>query len=334
MQSQPAQQSRSHTVADRLRALFGKNSVLGTNLTLLVTLGVMLVVFSITSPYFLQVDNLMNIARSVAIIGIVAVGETIVLISGGIDMSIAAVMAMSGLFAAVAVRSGMPFFVGFLAALLAGLIVGLVNGLIITRMRINPLIATLATGMIVRGLAYVGSSGYTLTVTTPGFSDLGRGRMMDVVPYPVILLGITYIGADLFLRRSLGGRYVYSIGGNPVACRLAGIDVDRWRILFYVLGGVFAAYGGYVLSSLVGASMGNAALGVELDIIAGVVLGGASLAGGEGTIIGTLLGILVLGTLTNGLIMLNVSAFWQMVARGVVLLLAVLLDSWRTGGYR
>jgi ribose transport system permease protein len=331
--TQPGESGAS--TASTVRGLVGKTSRrLGGNVTLLITLGVMIAVFSLSAEYFLQLDNLLNIARSISIVGIVAVGETIVLISGGIDMSIAAVMAMAGLAAAVLVRAGLPFGVAFGAALATGLLVGSINGFIVTKLHINPLITTLAIGMIVRGLAYVAAGGATLTVPVKGFSDLGRGRLGGIVPYPVIILAIVYLLAHILLTRTILGRNVYAIGGNSIACRLAGINVDRWRVLFYALGGLFAGFGGYMLSSLVGSSMGNAAIGSELSVIAGVVLGGASLAGGEGTMIGTLLGILVLGTLTNGLIMLNVSTYWQQVASGVVLLLAVLLDAWRTGGYR
>jgi ribose transport system permease protein len=323
------------STASTVRGLVGKTSRrLGGNVTLLITLGVMIAVFSLSAEYFLQLDNLLNIARSISIVGIVAVGETIVLISGGVDLSIAAVMAMAGLVAAVVARAGLPFGLAFGAALACGLFIGAINGFIVTKLHINPLITTLATGMIVRGLAYVAAGGATLTVPVKGFSDLGRGRLGGIVPYPVIILAIVYLFAHILLTRTILGRNVYAIGGNSIACRLAGINVDRWRVLFYALGGLFAGFGGYMLSSLVGASMGNAAIGSELSVIAGVVLGGASLAGGEGTMIGTLLGILVLGTLTNGLIMLNVSTYWQQVASGVVLLLAVLLDAWRTGGYR
>ena len=331
--TQPGESGASTATA--VKGLVGRTSRrLGNNLTLLITLGIMIVVFSLSAEYFLQLDNLLNIARSISIIGIVAVGETIVLISGGIDMSIAAVMAMAGLAAGVLARAGLPFGLAFAAALAVGLFVGSINGFIVTKLHINPLITTLAIGMIVRGLAYVAAGGATLTVPVKGFSELGRGRLGGIVPYPVIILVIVYVFAHILLTRTILGRNVYAIGGNSIACRLAGINVDRWRILFYALGGLFAGFGGYMLSSLVGASMGNAAIGSELNVIAGVVLGGASLAGGEGTMIGTLLGSLVLGTLTNGLIMLNVSTYWQQVAVGVVLLLAVLLDAWRTGGYR
>jgi ribose transport system permease protein len=313
------------------RALKGKN---GANLTLLFTLIIMLLFFSAASPYFLTVTNLFNITRAIAITGIVAVGETIVLIGGGIDLSVSAVMAASGMAAAVAIRAGAPFGLGFATALLLGLGVGLINGLIITKIRINPLITTLGMGMIVRGFTYIGYSGGTLTVPAEGFTELGRGRLFDVIPYPVIILLVVYFAMHIILTRTLPGRMVYAIGGNPIACRLAGINVDRWRLVFYSTGGLFAGFGGYMLSSLVGSAMANAAIGAELDIIAGVILGGASLLGGEGNLIGTFLGILVLGTLTNGLIMLNVQVFWQQVARGTALMLALFIDSWRSGGYR
>lgn len=334
--TQEAQDRQPVGVIHRFRAWF---TGMGGNIPLIITLGGMVIIFSILSPHFLQFDNIMNIVRSVSITGIVAVGTTIVLISGGIDLSIAAVMALTGLAAAVVLRTEqlpviLAIALGFLAALATGSFIGLINGMIVTKMRINPLITTLAMGMIVRGLAYVGTGGYTLTVPMQEFTVIGRGRLLDFVPYAAILLIVTMTLAYIFLSRTLAGRYVYSIGGNPVACRLAGINVDRWRVIFYVLGGLFAGFGGFLFSSLIGAAMGNAAVGAELNIIAAVILGGASLTGGEGAITGTLLGVLILGTLTNGLIMLNVSSFWQMVAQGLVLLTAVLIDALRSGGYR
>jgi ribose transport system permease protein len=313
------------------RAFKGKN---GANLTLLFTLIIMLLVFSSLSQYFFTVRNLFNIMRSIAITGVAAVGATIVLVGGGIDLSVAAVMAASGMGAALAIRSGLPFGIAFIIALILGLSVGLINGLIITKIRINPLITTLGMGMIVRGFTYIGYSGGTLTVPNEGFSELGRGRFLDVVPYPVIILFIVYFGMNIILTRTIFGRMIYAIGGNPIACRLAGLNVDRWRLVFYGIGGLFAGFAGYMLASLVGSAMANAAIGAELDIIAAVILGGASLLGGEGNLIGTFLGTMVLGTLTNGLIMINVPVFWQMVARGSALMLALFIDSWRAGGYR
>jgi ribose transport system permease protein len=313
------------------RLLRGQN---GANLTLLFTLVLMMFLFSIQSEYFLTVKNILSITRAIAITGVVAAGETIVLIGGGIDLSVASIMAACGMAAAFALRSGYSFGAAILFALIIGTFVGLINGLIITKIRINPLITTLGVGQIVRGITYLSYAGGTLTVPIEGFSELGRGRFLDVIPYSAIVLLAVYIILHLLLTRSLLGRMVYGIGGNPIACRLAGINVDRWRLVFYCIGGLFAGLGGYILTSLSGSAVGGAAIGAELDIISAVILGGASLAGGEGNMIGTFLGALVLGTLSNGLVMMNVPVFWQQVAGGTVLLIALFIDSWRSGGYR
>lgn len=306
----------------------------GSNITLLLTMAAMAFIFSVLAPNFLKLDNMMNIARSIAIIGVVAIGETFVLIAGGIDLSITSVMAAAGMAAAVAIRAGAPLWVGVLIAIGVGAMVGLINGLIVTKIHINPFITTLATSQIVRGAAYISSAGHTLTVPVEGFTELGRGRWMDIIPYPVFILIAFFIIAHFFLSKTLAGRYIYAIGGNSEACRLAGIKVDRWRLVFYSICGITAGFAGYMFSSLVGSAMGNAALGTEMSIISGVILGGASLAGGEGTIIGSFLGVLLLGMLTNGLIQLNVPSFWQMVASGLVLMISLFIDSWRSGGYR
>ncbi len=306
----------------------------GASITLLLTLTAMIFIFSMLAPNFFKLDNVLNIARSIAITGVVAIGETFVIISGGIDLSVTAIMASAGMAAAVAIRAGAPLWVGILIAITLGAIVGVINGLIVTKVRINPFITTLAISQIVRGLAYISSAGHTLTVPGEGFTTLGRGRWMDIIPYPVFILVGFYIIAHIFLSKSLAGRYIYAIGGNSEACRLAGINVDRWRLIFYSICGVTAGFAGYMFSSLVGSAMGNAALGAEMNVISGVILGGASLSGGEGTISGSFLGILLLGTLTNGLIQLNVPSFWQMVASGTVLMISLFIDSWRSGGYR
>lgn len=314
-----------------VRALKGEY---GANITLLLTLIVTTFVFSMLAPNFFKLNNMLNIARSIAITGVVAIGETFVIIAGGIDLSVTAIMAAAGMAAAVALRAGVPLWVGVVIAIAVGAAVGLINGLIVTKIRINPFITTLGTSQIVRGLAYISSAGHTLTVPVEGFSILGRGRWLDIIPYPVFILIGFFIIAHFFLSKTLAGRYIYAIGGNSEACRLAGINVDRWRLIFYSVCGVTAGFAGYMLASLVGSAQGNAALGAEMNVISGVILGGASLAGGEGTISGSFLGILLLGTLTNGLIQLNVPSFWQMVASGTVLMLSLFIDSWRSGGYK
>jgi ribose transport system permease protein len=295
----------------------------------------MIVAFTLLSPYFLQLNNMMNIARSISINGIAAAGETMVLISGGLDLSVASVMAASGMIvSSLIMNAGWAVGPARVAAMGFGLLVGLSNGLIITKARINPLITTLATGFIIRGAGYVASNGRTLGVIKEGYSELGRGRLLDAVPFPVIGLMLVYLLVYFVMQYTRLGHYIYAIGGNPVACRVSGINVDRWRISIYALCGMIAGTAGVLLSSLTGSGIPNAAIGSELVIIAGVILGGVSLSGGIGRVEGTLLGVLILGTLTNGLIMLNVQSYWQIIAQGGVLLTAVLIDTWRTGGYR
>jgi len=300
-----------------------------------VTLGGLVVLFSILSPYFLQFDNMMNITRSVSIVGITAAGETMVLISGGLDLSVASVMAASGMItSALIMHSGWAIEPARLAGVGFGIAVGLINGLIVTKGRINPLITTLSTGFIIRGLGYIASNGQTLGVIKPGYAEMGRGRLFEAVPYPVLCLVITYTVVYFIMGYTKLGHYIYAIGGNAAACRVSGINVDRWRLTTYALCGAIAGFAGVLLSSLTGSGIPNAAIGSELVIIAGVILGGVSLSGGRGRVEGTLLGVLILGTLTNGLIMLNVQSYWHTVAQGGVLLSAVLIDAWRTGGYR
>jgi ribose/xylose/arabinose/galactoside ABC-type transport system permease subunit len=309
--------------------------MLGGNLYLVVTLAALLVVFSILAPYFLQLTNMMNIARSVSINGIAAAGETMVLVSGGLDLSVGSVMAASGMVvSSLIMNAGWPALPARLVAISFGLGIGLINGLIITRARINPLITTLATGFIIRGAGYVASGGRTLGVIQEGYAELGRGRFLGIVPYPVIALAVVYIIVYVVMRHLKLGQYAYAIGGNANACRVSGIDVDRWRLVIYGLCGMIGGLSGVLLSSLTGSGIPDVAGGSEMLVIAGAILGGISLSGGRGRIEGTLLGVLILGTLNNGLIMLNVRSYWQTIAQGGVLLLAVLIDAWRTGGYR
>jgi ribose transport system permease protein len=310
-------------------------NLLGGSLYLVITLAALLIAFSILSPYFFQVSNLMNIARSVSITGITAAGETMVLVSGGIDLSVGSVMAASGMVvSSLIMNAGWPTMAARLAAVAFGLAVGLVNGLVISKGRINPLITTLATGFIIRGAGYVASNGRTLGVIREGYTALGRGRLLDVVPYPVLALLVIYAVVYFVLGYLKLGQYMYAIGGNAAACRVSGINVDRWRLAIYALCGTIAGISGVILSSQTGSGIPDVSVGVEMVIIAGVILGGTSLSGGRGRIEGTLLGVLIMGTLTNGLIMLNVRSYWQTIAQGGILLMAVLIDAWRTGGYR
>jgi ribose/xylose/arabinose/galactoside ABC-type transport system permease subunit len=287
-----------------------------------------LVFFSIRSPYFLDADNFRNIGRAMAIVGIAAVGETIVIISGGFDLSVGSTMAAAGMLSGWLVNDGESIWLAFALALVLGLVVGLANGSIVSYARINPLIATLATLAIVRGLCFVISGGEDLVISNGRYLDLGTGALATI-PITVVILLATFLVVGAVMPRSLFGRYAYAIGSNARAARLAGVPVSRWRLAFYATCGVLAAVAGLVTVARTGTAQPSANLGIELDVITAVILGGTSLTGGRGRLAGTFLGLLVIATLNNGLILISVEAYWQQVVKGVILLVAVFWDELR-----
>ncbi|MGH2379622.1 MAG: ABC transporter permease [Candidatus Limnocylindria bacterium] len=292
-----------------------------------------MILFSVLSPFFLSVQNTFNIGRAVAVTLIVASGTTIALISGAIDLSIAAVMDLAGVITGTLSISGVPAPLAILIGLLAGTSVGVFNGIIVTRFRINPIIATLASAGIVRGIAFLITSGQSKALADPAFQLIGRSNLFGI-PGSLIIATIVAVITYIVLRRTVFGRMVYAIGGNPVASALAGINIDRWRMLFFMASSFSAALAGIVLLSRLGTVIPTAAAGTELNTIAAVILGGTSLAGGAGAIQGTVVGVLILGTLQNGQTLLNIDAYWQAIVAGIVLILAVAADRLRTGGYR
>jgi ribose/xylose/arabinose/galactoside ABC-type transport system permease subunit len=308
----------------RRYASHGQDASLGL-LAMLIVLSLLL---AVVSPYFLTATNLLNIGRGIAIVGIVAVGETIVIISGGFDLSVGSTMAAAGMAAGYLVTQGIPLPIAFAAALAIGAGVGLANGTIISYARINPLIATLATLAVVRGLSYVISGGRELVVSDDAFLELGVGTFLGV-PYIVLLLVATFVVFAWAMPRTLFGRYAYAIGSSAKAAQRAGVPVARWRIAYYVTIGILAALAGLVFVARTGNAQPSAALGIELDVITAVILGGTSLTGGRGRLMGTFLGLLLLGVVNNGLILAGVPAFWQQVVKGGILLLAVLYDELR-----
>ena len=302
----------------------GRDNSLG----LLAILILLAAILSIASPYFLTATNLLNIGRGIAVVGIVAVGETIVIIAGGFDLSVGSTMAAAGMTAGYLVTHGAPLPLAFAAALSIGVVVGLINGVIISYGRINPLIATLATLAIVRGLGYVISGGRELVISNQAFLALGVGRIFGI-PYIVILLIVTFAIFAWAMPRTLFGRYAYAIGSSARAAQRAGVPVARWRIAYYVTCGLLAAVAGLVFVARTGNAQPSAALGIELDVITAVILGGTSLNGGRGKLWGTFIGLVLLGVVNNGLILVGVPAFWQQVVKGTILLIAVLYDELR-----
>jgi ribose transport system permease protein len=299
-------------------------------LSLFLVLVVMVIFFTLASPFFLTWTNLVNLGQTVAASGIVAIAMTLVIVSGGIDLSVGSVAALAGVLTSLLwTFMGVPLALAALLGVLSGLVVGAVNGFMITRIKINPLIATLATFSIVRGLAFVISNGQTNQLNNDAFKFLGRGAIAGV-PFSLLILIAVYAVFSFVFSQTRFGRNIFAIGGNAEASRLAGIRINRTLLWVYLISGVVAGCAGILIASQLALSAPRAAVGLELTAIAAVVLGGTSLSGGKGTLLGTILGVLILRILDNGLVLLNVSSFYQEVASGAVLLLAVGFDQLRT----
>jgi ribose transport system permease protein len=295
---------------------------------LLAAFVLMCTIFGFLSPMFLSGKNIYTITSTLAVVGISAIGMTLVLICGGVDLSVGSVAALTGAVASGLWPNVLPIWGAALAALVAGALVGLFNGLVITRLRINPLITTLATYSAIRGIAFLIPSVHDHQLEDPGFLFLGRGSILEI-PFSFLLMLALYLIFYFVLRATRFGRNLYAIGGSPEAARLAGININRHLLLAYVVCATLSALSGLISASQLAAGRPEAASGLEFAVIAAVVLGGTSMAGGKGSLLGTLIGVVLLRTLDNGLIQLSVSSFFQDVARGVVLLLTVGIDQLR-----
>lgn len=298
------------------------------SLGLLAALLVEIVCFSILSPYFFDGTNLANIGRAMTITGIAAVGQTVVIIAGGFDLSVGSVMAAAGMAAAFLVNAGVSTSLSLAGALVLGLLIGAANGFVVAYLRINPLITTLAMLSVVRGVAYVISGGEAIVVSDATFLGLGSGSILGV-PIVVIWLIVVFAVVGFLMPRTRFGRYAYAIGSSARGARLSGIRVDRWLLVFYMLSAGLAAMAGFITVARTGQAQPSANLGAELDVITAVILGGASLSGGKGRLLGTFLALAVLAVLGNGLVLVGVESYWQMVVKGGVLLAAVIWGEMR-----
>lgn len=281
--------------------------------------------FAVRSQHFLSLGNFRNILLAVAVLGVLAIPSTLLLVSANVDLSVASTAAFCGMIAAV---SAQDYGIGLavIIALLAGVAVGALNGFLVASIGINSIITTLGTLSVFRGAAKLVSNGQT--VVMPGFTVLGSDSTLGF-PNGVWVLVFVAIVFYLLMRYSVFGRSIYAIGSNPHSAHLVGIRSKRNLFIIFVMTGFLSAVAGLILTSQLRAASPVAGLGLELSVVAAVLLGGASLTGGKGTVIGTLLGVLILGTLNNGLTLLNVSSFWQEIARGAVLIVAVGLDQLR-----
>jgi ribose transport system permease protein len=289
--------------------------------------------FSIASSNFLHYGNIINILFSTVVIGTLALGTTFVIITGGIDLSIGTGMALCAVMSGVFITNwGLPLWLGILGAILFGGLIGLVNGFNVSILKIPPFIATLAMMLVAQGLALVISHSAPIYFTEdPGYVRLSIGQLVPQVPNAVLVLFAAVIISAVLLNTTLLGRYTYSIGSNEEATALSGIDVRKWKIAIYTLAGLFTGLAGVLISARLGSAQPATGMGYELQAIAAVVIGGTSLAGGKGSIVGTVIGALIISTLNNGLQIMSIPQEWQNVVLGVVILVAVYADMIRKG---
>ena len=289
---------------------------------------VIFIAMSFANENFLTSNNLSNVLRQVSIIAIIAVGMTCAILTGGIDLSVGPVMALSGTLTAGLMIAGVPPAAAIVAGLAVGALFGAGNGIFVAYAKMPPIIVTLATMGIARGLALIYTGGYPISGLPQGFSFLGRGEVLGV-QFPILVMAVVYLLGYILLNKTPIGRYIYAIGGNEDAARLSGIRVSRYKLLVYTLSGLTAAIAGIVLTSRLMSGQPNAGVGFELDAIAAVVLGGTAIAGGRGAIIGTLIGAMMLGVLNNGLNLMGVSPYIQNIIKGAIILLAIYISRTR-----
>ncbi|EPF7976376.1 ribose ABC transporter permease [Vibrio harveyi] len=296
----------------------------------LIALLFLIVVVSFLNPNFFTVDNILNILRQTSVNAIIAVGMTLIILTAGIDLSVGSVLALCGAFAASMIALEVPVLIAVPTALFAGAALGAISGIIIAKGKVQAFIATLVTMTLLRGVTMVYTDGRPIstgfTDTADAFAWFGTGYALGI-PVPVWLMVIVFAAAWYLLNHTRFGRYVYALGGNESATRLSGINVDRVKIGVYAICGMLAALAGIIVTSRLSSAQPTAGMGYELDAIAAVVLGGTSLMGGKGRIMGTLIGALIIGFLNNALNLLDVSSYYQMIAKAVVILLAVLVDN-------
>lgn len=288
------------------------------------------VTLSLLTPAFFTTRNMLNVLDQASQVGLVALGATVTIIGGGFDLSGGAIFAAAGATAALIAREGYPA-VGLAAGVIVGLILGFANGGLISGLRINSFVATLAMGLIIRGLAYVVTAGLLIQINDPRFAFLGRGRFLDA-KIPVYIFFCFALLVWFLLSRTTFGRYVYAIGGNEEAARLSGVRTALVRTTTFAISGLSAGLAGVIGASRISTGQANVGVGIELSAIAAVVIGGTSIMGGEGAVWRTLFGVLLLQLISNGLNILNVPPFYQLVVQGSVILFAVALDALRHRG--
>lgn len=305
----------------------GWRKIMDSELGVLAVLILLFLFFSFSTSSFLTADNLFNVLRQISVSGILAIGMTFVIISGGIDLSVGSILGFCGVVtASIANASNGSWFLGILAGLACGVLLGLINGIIISKFNVVPFIQTLAMMIVARGMTMMYSDGKPISDLHPSIKVIGKDSVL-FIPISVWILLITAFGAFFILKYTKFGRHIYAFGGNEKAARISGINVTRLRTIVYCISGVLCGLAAIVLTSRVASGLPRAGEGYEMTAIAAVVIGGTSLTGGKGKIGGTIIGMLIMGVLNNGLDLMNVSTYNQQIITGCIITLAVLMDS-------
>ena len=315
-------------------ALLYKNSL--SKFQSLIALVVLCIVLSFLTDKFFTTANGVNVLRQIAVNVCISTGMTLVILTAGIDLSVGSILAFCGAITAGLLKNGMQFpsanlFIGFtilgavLGAIIVGSLLGWFNGFMITKFKVPPFVATLAMLTIARGFTMLYTEGHPISNLGENFAFIGAGSFMGI-PVPIWIAAVVVLLAIFITKKTKLGRYIYAIGGNETAAKLSGIRINRVLLIVYSLGAAMAAIGGIIVTSRLDSAQPNAGVSYELDAIAAVVIGGTSLNGGKGTVWGTVIGAVIIGVLNNGLVLLNVSPFWQQVVKGGVILLAVIID--------
>lgn len=303
-------------------------SMIKGNIGILCVLVLIAIVLSLLTPNFLTRDNLISVLRQISINVFIAIGMTLVIILGGIDLSVGSIVAMSGtVIVGLIVTSGLPVWLAIIIGLALGTACGFFNGAIIAKFKVPAFIVTMAMMNIARGAGFVYSGGRSTRIVSDGFNFIGNGYLFGFLPMPVLYMIILIAVFVIVLNKTKFGTYIYAIGGNRESARLSGVPIKKVEIAVFTICGFLSAFAGLVLCSRMYSGQPSVAEGYELDAIAACVLGGVSMSGGKGRISGTILGAMVIGIINNGLNLMSVSSFWQLVVKGVIILIAVLIDT-------
>jgi len=289
----------------------------------------MCVLLAFVNPTFISVANIQSVTRAFSYIAIMAIGEMLVILTGGIDLSVGSMIGLGGLLSAFfIVTAQLPVLVSVLLAILACTVFGVISGFLVTRINLPPFIATLGIMSIARSVCYIVTKGYPILRLPEEFLFIGQGFIW-IIPFPVCLLIVVGVVTAIFLSKTITGRRVFALGGNEEAARFSGINTRRIKMLVYLLSATLAGFAGVVMTSRMGSAQSSLGISYELDGIAAVIIGGASMSGGEGTVTGTIIGAALMGIIKNALVLLKVDPYWQQLIIGFIIILAVSIDQFR-----